>query len=144
MNNEGKICGKDNNGNDLYFPNDVECPINEIYFSETNKDIPGYTKIELNNGTFLYYTNQSVDGKIVVDLRISSNNYIPLNPEYSSDFSFIPFFEEIDFDYELEKTYLYSINYLGINSTSISEKEILKIKNFKRKLNFINFFQKLK
>ena len=52
MNNEGKTCGKDNYGNDLYFPNDVECSINEIYFSETNKDIPGYTKIELNNGTF--------------------------------------------------------------------------------------------
>ena len=26
-NENGKICGKDNYGNDLYFPNDVECPI---------------------------------------------------------------------------------------------------------------------
>ena len=69
--------------------------------------MPGYTKIELNNGNFLYYTNQSVDDKIVVDLRISSDNDIPLNPEYSSDFSFIPFFEEIDIDYSLDNSHLY-------------------------------------
>ena len=95
LKNEGKICGKDNYGNDLYFPNNVECPINEIYFSESNEDIPGYTKIELNNGTFLYYTNQSVNGKIVADLKISTDNYIPLNPEYSSDFSFILFLKKL-------------------------------------------------
>ena len=144
MNNEGKICGKDNYGNNLYFPNGIECPINKIYFSEYDVDMPGYTKIELNNGNFLYYTNQSVDGKIVVDLRISSDNGIPLNPEYSSDFSFIPFFEEIDIDYSLDNSHLYSINYLGINTSSISEKEILRIKNFKKKIKLYKFLSKVK
>ena len=57
----GKICGKDNYGNNLYFPSDVDCPINEIYFSDKNEDFIGYKKIELNNGKYLYYTNAFVE-----------------------------------------------------------------------------------
>ena len=31
-----KICGKDSQDNDLYFPKDVECPINDIFISKYN------------------------------------------------------------------------------------------------------------
>ena len=60
QNKNGKICGKDNYGNNLYFPNDVDCPINKIYFSDKNEDLIGYEKIGLNDGNYLYYTNESI------------------------------------------------------------------------------------
>ena len=127
MNKNSKICGKDNYGNNLYFPTDVDCPINEIYFSDKNEYLVGYTKIKLNDGKYLYYTNESIQEKIIVDLRISSNLKIPFNPEYKDHLTNIPFYDEID---SIEgNPYLYSINYLGINTSSISGDKIEKFKH---------------
>ena len=69
-NADSKICGKDSQGNDLYFPKDVECPINDIFISKTDSDeYADYTKIELSDGNeFLYYTNKKTTGKIVISL----------------------------------------------------------------------------
>ena len=131
QNNNGKICGKDDYGNNLYFPEDSECPINNIYISNSNEDLTDYKKLKLNETSYLYYTNQNTEGKIIVDLRISNIPEIPLNPEGKSDYNYfsMPFYEEIDFDVE----YLYSINYLGVNSSSHSGKTKL-IKDFKNKI----------
>ena len=85
MKKDGKICGKDNYGNNLYFPNYEDCPINKIYFSDKNEYLQGYKKINLNNGRYLYYTNESVEDKIIIDIRIAYNSKIPLNPEYQDD-----------------------------------------------------------
>ena len=126
QNKNGKICGKDNYGNNLYFPNDVDCPINKIYFSDKNEDLIGYEKIELNNGNYLYYSNEFVEEKIIIDFRISPDLKIPFNPEYDDQLTNIPFYEEIDSE---ENSYLYSINYLGINTTSISGDKIKKFKH---------------
>ena len=126
QNKNGKICGKDNYGNNLYFPTDVDCPINEIYFSDKNEDLIGFEKIELNNGKYLYYTNKSVEEKIIIDFRISSNSKIPFNPIYKDHLTNIPFYEEIDS--EEKNSYLYSVNYLGINTSYISGD---KIDNYK-------------
>ena len=125
-----KLCGKDNYGNKLYFPKNVDCPINDIYISEINEDLPGYKKLKLDNTKYLYYTNQSTEGKIVIDLRIGFASEIPLNPEEYLDYNYysIPFYEELDF---FDNKYLYSINYLGINSSTISGD---KIEKFKKKL----------
>ena len=108
QNENGKICGKDNYGNNLYFPEDLECPINNIFISDSNEDLPDYTKLKIDDIYYLYYTNSYIEGKIVVDLRINSYKEIPLNPDGNSLLNYysMPFYEEIDFNDE----YLYSIN----------------------------------
>ena len=76
----GKICGKDNKGNDLYFPDDEECPINDIYISEVNEAKPDYIIKNIDNKVFLYYTNQNIEGKIIIDVEIiNENNKYKLN-----------------------------------------------------------------
>ena len=132
QNNNGKICGKDNYGNNLYFPVDIDCPINNIFVSKDNKDLQGYTKIKLINNNYLHYTNKYIEGNIIVEIRSNSKTKIALNPEMNSylDFNSFPFYEEIDSNFDNE--YLYSINYLGINTSSIPD--ITKIKKFKNKM----------
>ena len=131
-NKNGKICGKDNYGNNLYFPENKECPINNIFVSEKNENLNGYTKLELFNGEFLYYTNEYIEGKIVINFMINPNANIPLNPEYEDYFPNLPFYEEIDSDYDKGNMHLYSLNYLGINASSISGD---KIERFKHNIN---------
>lgn len=129
-NKNGKICGKDNYGNDIYFPLGFECPINKIFVSEIDENLPGYHKLVLGNRKFLYYSNESIESKIVIDLRTDDQRKIPLNPKYSNDLTNIPFYEEIYYN-SINEHYLYSINYLGINTSSISGD---KIKYFKHKM----------
>ena len=87
--------------------------------------------MKLKDNIFLYYTNKFIEGKIIVDLIINSDSDVPLNPEgKSSNYYSFPFYEEIDND--LNKKYLYSIYYLGINSKSISFNN--KIKKFEHNL----------
>ena len=79
-----KICGKDSQGNDLYFPKDVECPINDIFVSKFGPDkFPDYTKIQLiNDGgevEYLYYTNKKTTGKIVVAVVIAKSDLLKIN-----------------------------------------------------------------
>ena len=128
--NNSKLCGKDNYENELYFPQNVDCPINDIFISEINEDLPDYKKLKLDNSNYLYYTNQSTEGKIVIDLRIGYASEIPLNPMGYLNYNYysIPFYEELDF---VDNKYLYSINYLGINSSAISGD---KIKKFEKKI----------
>ena len=106
-----KKCGKDSYGNDLYFPGEVDCPINEIFFSNFDEDLEDYTKIKLNDTYYLYYTNKSIEGKIIIDLINSSSIYN------------FPFYEEIDSNFNNQ--YFYSINYMGINTSSISERSLI-------------------
>ena len=134
LGSNSKLCGKDNYGNKLYFPQNVDCPINDIFISEFNEDLPGYKKLELefdlNNTNYLYYTNQSTEGKIVIGLRIGYASENPLNPGENIDYNYysIPFYEEL---YFFDNKYLYPINYLGINSSAISGD---KIEEFEEKL----------
>ena len=136
-NKNGKICGKDNFGNNLYFPKNEECPINKIYISKIDENIPGYNKIKINGDMnndvkYLYFTNQFIEGKIIIDLNINLNLEIPINPNYPDDFTKIPFYDEIDNDNE--KSYLYSVYYVGINKSLMVSDEILKIHNFDNKI----------
>ena len=123
--NKAKICGKDNNGNYLFFPEGKDCPINDIFISSSDLYKPGYTKIELRNNNSLYYTNQNTTGKILIDLWDKSTSY-----EWSdADEAFsIPFNEFIG-SYHSHK--FYSVYYIGINISSINEEYAGdKIKNF--------------
>ena len=118
-NKKGKKCGKDNQNNDLYFPEEEECPINGIFLSQENKTVENFTKVYLGgiNG-YLYYTNQNINGKIIIDIKIGCDKGFQLNLyetnelcEYLNEKNFpdfvpicisysktntIPFYEKID------------------------------------------------
>ena len=74
--NVTKICGTDNNGNNLYFPINENCPINFIEITNEKKpslNFSYYETIYLNNNKYLHYSNQNIKGKIVVQLRVGGN-----------------------------------------------------------------------
>ena len=172
---DGKICGKDSFGNNLYFPKNIECPINDIVIDNSNNsNYQDYTELNLGNGKSLYYTNKKTNGKIVIDIYISYKSNLELNLKESNELCYLlyksnsckeyfkmnskKFFNKIDewsceefintnfngkkkplYNYNI---YLYSINYLGINSNIIKEKS--KIHNYKKKMKLyraINIFK---
>ena len=114
----GKICGKDSFGNDLFFPNDLVCPINHIYIDNISHGYnDAYLNIDLGNDSYLHYTNTKVDGQILVDIKVSSSLFpLQLNSEKSNElceflknkkdvkcknyykFNTIPFYSTIDTD----------------------------------------------
>ena len=133
---DSKICGKDSNNNNLYFPLDVECPINNIVITDkANFDTKGeYTKLFLKDNYFLYYTNKKINEKIIINLIITNHNGPELNFYESKE-------EEklMDFDinsYSNIETFngrnLLAIHYIGIDSNILSKTE--KILNFDDKL----------
>ena len=125
--NRGKICGKDNNGNYLFFPEGKDCPINRLFFSETAQDLPNYKNITFNNNSYLYYSNQFTEEKIIIDLWDGySNEWSDANEAFS-----IPFKEFIYSPYFIG---LYSIYYIGINISSIKDNYNNKIENFERSI----------
>ena len=118
---KGKVCGTDSLGNKLYFPKNVECPINDIIITQDNSaTYEGYSKIVLSNSLFLFYTNKNINGNILVDIKAGPNTVpLQLNYEKSNEicdylvnasfykatsgkcgkyfnFSTIPFYKEID------------------------------------------------
>ena len=176
-NKNGKICGKDSYGNNFYFPENVECPINDILITDSIINLTDYTKISLGNNYYLCYTNKKTDGEIVIDIKASSLKGIQLNLESANEicedyyesilkekifnnpkqkcksffnFSTYPFYKKIDeWNYMLflnikdsfsnENIYLYSINYLGIDSSLKKEKEIIKNINIFNSLSIFKF-----
>lgn len=120
----GKICGKDSFGDNLYFPEDIECPINEIIITKYS-DMKGYNKLLLgDNLTYLYYTNKKIEKKIIIDIINGTQYYYSRN-----------YYEKIDeerrffFLFSPGPIILNSISYLGINSNNIKKRE--NIEDFK-------------
>ena len=68
-----KFCGYDNKNNKLYFEN--ECPINYIEITNDKKPSKNLTfeTIEFNDSKYLHYTNEYIEGKIIIDFKISSD-----------------------------------------------------------------------
>ena len=151
-----KICGKDSQDNDLYFPKDIECPVNDIFICKYDlNEYDDYTKIKLSDEAgYLYYTNKKTSGKIITaivgyetepkiysgsDNSISDSydeeEYFDINErnikrksEKIENFNTVFFYEEIDKWYK--STYkLYAINYLGVNNNLKS-----KINDFQKNL----------
>ena len=154
LNNEkkGKYCGYDSNGNKLYFPLNVECPINYIEFTQSKSPSLkeyNFKTFQINQNTYMHYTNEYLEGKILIDLRISNlkpfgdiesdnnicyeiygkeeciidNNYHGYNNDVYG-------YEQIDSDLINSKSlYLYSRTYVGINDVS------KKLGNYNDKIN---------
>ena len=61
-NKNGKKCGKDSYGNYLYFPENIDCPINKIVITNNyiSSDIYNYKQLPLGN-KYLYYTNENIE-----------------------------------------------------------------------------------
>ena len=92
LNKEGhKRCGKDSNGNELYFPNEQQCPINLILISNNNTacDVLSITckYQQLNNDLFLVTSNEYVNGDIITQLRVNLNNQICANSQIDLTFN---------------------------------------------------------
>ena len=88
---EKKICGKDSNGNLLYFPEDKQCPLNLILISNNNTacDILNITCTyqKLNNDLYLVTSNEYINGEIITQLRLNYKNQICANSEIDSTFN---------------------------------------------------------
>ena len=93
----GKLCGKDSFGNNLYFPEYTECPINDIIITY-KPYIEGYNKLLLgDNYTYLHYTNKKIENNIIIDLRASysyDNYHIQLNLDKTNDLCYFLYFHE--------------------------------------------------
>ena len=76
--NINKVCGKDSKGNNLYFPSNEHCPINYIEFTSNEyPSLPNYeeykwTTKSIDSNTYMHYTNDYIEGEILVHLRMST------------------------------------------------------------------------
>ena len=82
----GKLCGKDSFENNLYFPEDIECPINDIIITDKIYSfLEDYNRIPLGkNNEYLYYTNKRIDKNIIIDIRINHEKLL-LNFDNAND-----------------------------------------------------------
>ena len=66
-----KKCGIDNFANELYVNENEDCPINYLYISTSQPNILfNYESISLGNGKTLYYSNQNINGRILVNINV--------------------------------------------------------------------------
>ena len=90
-----KECGIDSFGNKLYYPFKEECPINYIEFSKNkipylnNKNIK---TLKFNDSDYLHFSNEFVEGKILVDFVVSDHYGPCSNSKYSKNIN--SFFNE--------------------------------------------------
>ena len=140
--NNGKKCGTDSLGNSLYFPQNMECPINDVFIENNdNIDYPEYKKLSLGYNNYLYYSNKKTDKSIIIDIKVGFPN-VPIqlsnkktnelcNSIYDKgfykeiggecrnyyNFNTIPFYNEIDhwdlYDFLQNNFELTNINYIG-------------------------------
>jgi len=80
-------------GNNLYYPDHMICPINDIFILKYEKNIKDYNRLKFDDNSYLYFTNKKTDGKILIDFRISSDSKIALNPggDSSGNYYSMPF-----------------------------------------------------
>ena len=136
--NDRKICGKDSVGNYIYFPENEHCPINYIEFTSNEyPSLPNYeeykwTTKSIDSNTYMHYTNDYIEGQILVHIRMSTfkpmsdtnsyndicylqyginnckidNNYHGYDDKYG--------YQEVDYD-SFTQLYLYTRTYSGIN-----------------------------
>ena len=83
-----KKCGVDNQGNELYFRENDECPINYVTISNKQPILDGvinYKSIVIDGEQKLFYTNEYTNGRILIDFRISDINGPCLNKKKNNE-----------------------------------------------------------
>ena len=81
-----KKCGTDDEGNDLYFPSNEDCPLNFLEITDNNKSsFPGSNFFKITNNKYLHYSNKKTEEKIIVELQISQHYPCP-NNDYDNNF----------------------------------------------------------
>ncbi len=84
-----KRCGKDSQGNILYFYESDDCPINYVKIGSKNppNEINGlkYKVLQLNEENYLYFTNEYENGKILIDFKVSNFNGPCLNKNKNNE-----------------------------------------------------------
>ena len=130
-NEKGKLCGKDSNGNNIYFPENIDCPINSIRFSNNNYNEPYLKKLNIDDNYYLYYTNTNIEGKIVVEIKAGSSKGLQLNLEDDNDIckSFLSLNEYI-FKNNKEKCSSFTNITKNINTSHYDIIDIWKYKEF--------------
>jgi len=75
---QNKLCGKDSQGNLMYFPKDLPCPINEILIENDNTKCSdsNYKCQQLGDGKYLVTSNSNINGEIITQLRINYDNKV--------------------------------------------------------------------
>ena len=90
-----KECGIDSFGNKLYYPSEEECPINYIEFSKNENPYLNNINIKtlkFNDSNYLHFSNEFVEGKILVDFVVSDHYGPCSNSKYSKNIN--SFFNE--------------------------------------------------
>ena len=139
---KGKLCGKDSNGNNLYFPENIGCPINKLFYSFDDFYYPysDYTKLKLDENYFLYYSNNFIDERIVVDIKAGSSKGLQLNLEKDNDIceSFLSLNKNI-FKNNKEKCSSFTNFRKNVNLNNYIEIDTWKYKNFINKIELGNY-----
>ena len=121
---EGKRCGKDSEGFDIYFPLESICPLNYIEIS--NSKNPKITDINvstfnLKNGLYIHLSRDNINGIILTKLKISNSTGPCYNYYYDSSFGL--FFNEKYYSSKkkigCEHDDAYNLNFKKLNSESL-------------------------
>ena len=127
-------CGKDWEGNYLFLPNDIECPINEIEISSSsdpksvkkgNTIYCNYKTVQIYKGIYLHYSNENINSTILTDI------YFKIDDSYSN---YSEPYRQIFFK-SRENNFLYLImeNYFGFhfdNPIIDGKRDLIDFKNF--------------
>ena len=54
----------------MYFPEDVECPINDLFIDNNYISNENYANIQIGTNSFLHCSNKNINGEIILDLRL--------------------------------------------------------------------------
>ena len=134
-----KICGKDSK-EFLCFPEELDCPINDIIISNTEKkDLKSqnYKEQKIENNFYLYTTNKKVENPLVVDFKLGYENIcIDPNEEIAPIKQFQYYTKNFDLECETE---------LGENIIDSRYKKIYSLDKYKlyRDNKLLQFLKKL-
>ncbi len=116
-----KQCGIDSKKNKLYFPNQIDCPINYIEITNNEKpsmDDLSFTTLKINNFKYLHYTNQYIEGEILINFQIGINKGIC---EYKNYDSLSNLFKDYNIKKKGCKNDLYDDSYTVIDKIPINQ-----------------------
>ena len=121
---EGKICGKDSEGFNIFFPSYIECPINYIEISNSeipkNTNISNITTFNLKNNHYLHFSRDNIEGTILTKLKISDIKGPCYNYNYDTSFG-LYFYEEFYFSNKIgcEFDDAYNDNFIELDYENI-------------------------